>query len=115
MNSLLFERDLLYPTQNIIDPGILHVKLLSPANSRIPVIIESKSMHSAVDNIRTILDVLQKEIFDRVNIKISENTSVYLKLNELDKHNCGGFECMQIVFKEDNDLTYIPADLEDIV
>ena len=115
MNSLLFERDLLYPTQNIIDPGILHVKLLSPTNSRIPVIIESKSIHSAIDNIKTIIDILQKEIFDRINIKIFENTLVYLKLNELDKLNCSGVECMQIIFDGDDDITYKPADLEYIV
>ncbi len=115
MNSLLFERDLLYPTQNVIDPGILHVKLLSPANSRIPVIIESKSVHSAVDNIKTIIDVMQKEIFDRINIKIYENTIVYLKLNGLDKLNYGGVECMQVIFEESGDITYKPVDLECIV
>ncbi len=115
MNSLLFERDLLYPTQNVIDPGILHVKLLSPTNSRIPVIIESKSVHSAVDNIKTIIDVMQKEIFDRINIKIKENAIVYLKLNELDKLNNGSIECMQVIFNEDDDITCKPADLDYIV
>ncbi|HEX2924863.1 MAG TPA: hypothetical protein VHP38_01160 [Ruminiclostridium sp.] len=115
MNTLLFERDLLYPTQNIIDPGILHVKLLSPTNSRIPVIIEPKSMHSAVANISTILDVMQKEIFDRINIKLSENTLVYLRLNELDKPNYGDSECLQVVFKEGKDVTYEPAGLENIL
>ncbi len=115
MHSLLFERDLLYPTQNVIDPGILHVKLLSPTNSRIPVIIESKSVHSAVDNIKTIVDILQKEIFDRINIKIFENTLVYLKLNELDKLNYGGVECMQVILKDDDGIIYKPIDLEYIV
>lgn len=112
MNSLLFERDLLYPTQNIIDPGILHVKLLSPTNSRIPVIIEPKSMHSAVSNINTILDVMQKEIFDRINIKVNENTLVYLRLNELDKPQYGDSECLQVIFNETGDFTYQPAELE---
>ncbi len=115
MNSLLFERDLLYPTQNVIDPGILHVKLLSPANSRIPVIIESKSMHSAIENINTIIDILQKEIFDRINIKIFENTLVYLKLNEADKLNYSGVDCMQVISNEDDVITYKPADMEYIV
>lgn len=72
-------------------------------------------MHSAVDNIKTIVDILQKEIFDRINIKIFENTLMYLKLNELDKLNCGGVDCIQVIFKEDNDFTYEPADLEYII
>ena len=42
MSTVLFERDLLYPTDNIIEPGIIHVKILNPDNSRMPVIVEPK-------------------------------------------------------------------------
>jgi len=99
MSSLLFERDLLYPTDNIIEPGILHVKILSPDNSKMPVIVEPKSNHSSVENINAVLDVLQKDIFDRINIRIYDNTSVYILLSDLDKANYGDVKYLNVVFK----------------
>jgi hypothetical protein len=99
MSSLLFERDLLYPTDNIIDPGILHVKILSPDNSKMPVIVEPKSNHSSVENINAVLDVLQKDIFDRINIRVYDNTSVYILLNDSDKAKYGDVKYLNVVFK----------------
>jgi hypothetical protein len=110
MNSFLFERDLLYPTQNIIDPGILHVKLLNPKESKIPVVIEPKSKHSAAGNVATILDVMQKEIFDRINIKVYENTIIYVSLNELDKPAYGDKPFLKVVFKGVQDFSLEPVD-----
>ena len=109
MSSLLFERDLLYPTDNIIDPGILHVKILNPGNSKMPVIVEPKSNHSAVENVSAVLDVLQKDIFDRINIKVYDNTSVYLLLNDLDKAKYGDVKYLNVVFKGVQEFTLEPA------
>lgn len=99
MSSFLFERDLLYPTDNILDPGILHIKILNPNNSKMPVVVEPKSNHSAVKNINSVLDLLQKDIFDRINIRVYDNTLVYVMLNELDKEEYGSTKCVKVVFK----------------
>ncbi len=98
MSSLLFERDLLYPTDNIIDPGILHVRILSPDNSKMPVVVEPKSNHSAIENVSIVLDVLQRDIFDRINIRIYDNTTVYILLNDLDKEKYGDVKYLKIVY-----------------
>lgn len=111
MNTVLFERDLLYPTDNIIEPGIIHVKMLNPDNSRMPVIVESKSNHSAVDNIDIVLDVMQKDIFDRINIKIAENTAVYIMLNDSDKKKFGEVEYLEVVYGDDGKYTTKTADV----
>lgn len=108
MSSLLFERDLLYPTDNIIDPGILHVKILSPDNSKMPVVVEPKSNHSSVENINAVLDVLQKDIFDRINIRIYDNTSVYILLNDSDKGKYGNVKYINVVFKGIQDFALVP-------
>ncbi len=108
--SLLFERDILYTTDNILNPGILHVRVLHPNNSKMPVLIEPKSSHSAVENISSILDVLQKEVFDRINIKVYENTSVYIMQNELDKANNGESKYLNVIFKGIQEFTLEPSD-----
>jgi len=109
MSSLLFERDLLYPTDNIIDPGILHVKIMSPDNSKMPVIVEPKSNHSSVENIDAVLDVLQKDIFDRINIRVYDNTSVYILLNSSDKAKYGDVKYLNVVFKGVHEFSLEPA------
>jgi hypothetical protein len=98
MSSLLFERDLLYPTDNILDPGILHVKIFHPDNSKMPVVVESKSCHSAIENVAVVLDILQKDIFDRINIKIYDNTTIYIEANDIDKANYGDAKYVKIVY-----------------
>lgn len=110
MSSVLFERDLLYPTDNVIEPGIIHVKILNPDNSKMPVVVETKSNHSAVENISAVLDVLQKDIFDRINIKVYDNTSVYICLNDSDKAKYGDVKYLKIVFNGVQEFTLEPFD-----
>ncbi len=113
MSSFLFERDLLYPTDNILDPGILHVKILNPNNSKMPVVVEPKSNHSAANNISSVLDIIQKDIFDRINIKVVDNTQVYVLLNELDKKDYGDTQCLKVVFKGIHEFTLEPVTAEE--
>ncbi len=110
MKSVLFERDLLYPTDNVIEPGIIHVEILNPDNSKMPVIVESKSSHSAVENISAVLDVLQKDIFDRINIKVYDNTSVYILLNESDKTKYGDVKYLKVVYNGVQEFSMEPFD-----
>ena len=112
MTTALFERDLLYPTDNIIEPGIIHVKILNPDNSQMPVIVEPKSNHSAVENIDTVLDVMQKDIFDRIKIKISENTVVYIIPNDSDKQKFGDVKYLEVIFNDDGKFTFKASDID---
>ncbi|MDF2988619.1 MAG: hypothetical protein K0R50_4129 [Eubacterium sp.] len=110
MSSFLFERDLLFPTDNILDPGILHARILNPNNSKMPLVVETKSSHSAAENINSVLDVLQKDIFDRINIRIYDNTQVYILLNEADREKYGDVKCLEVVFKGIHEFSLEPLD-----
>lgn len=110
MSSLLFERDLLYPTQNILDPGILHVKILNPNSSKMPVVLEPKSQHSTIQHFSSVAEVLQTDIFDRLKIKLSENTIVYILPVEQDKANYPEAKCLKAVFKGENKFDFEPTD-----
>ncbi len=114
MSSFLFERDLLFPTDNILDPGILHARILNPNNSKMPVVVETKSSHSAAENISSVLDVLQKDIFDRINIRIYDNTQVYILLNEADKELYGDVRYLKVVFKGIHEYSLEPLDEDDV-
>jgi len=110
MSSILFERDLLYPTDNILDPGSLHIRILNPDNSKMPVVVEPRSYHSAIENVNAVLDVLQKDIFDRINMKVYENTSVFIMLNDQDKVKYGDVKFLNVVFKGVHEFSLEPVD-----
>ncbi len=81
MNTeLLFEKDMLYPTDNSIEPGCIHIQVLSPDNdAKIPVIIENKSSHSPLKYIDSIIRLMQTDIFDRILVDIKKNVDIYIK------------------------------------
>ena len=81
--SVVYERDLLYPTENVNDPGCIHIEVLSPNKSgKMPVLIESKTPHSPVKNINAIIRIMQMDIFDRIHIEIKDSGKLYIKANE---------------------------------
>lgn len=81
MNTeVLFEKDMLYPTDNCIEPGCIHIRVLSPNNdARIPVIIEDKSNHSPLKFIDSIVRLMQTDIFDRILVDIKKSVDIYIK------------------------------------
>lgn len=82
-NAALFERDILYPTGNINEPGSIHIQVLSPnKNARIPVVIESKSSHSAYKYLDSIVRIIQSDIFDRIFVDIRKNVILYFKVEK---------------------------------
>ncbi|MCR4437048.1 MAG: hypothetical protein QHH06_02255 [Clostridiales bacterium] len=80
-NNIIYQRDLLYPTDNIIEPGSIHMEMLNPdKKGKIPVIIENRTSHSPIDYMERIIKTLQSEVFDRINIRIVENVHLYISL-----------------------------------
>lgn len=83
-NDALFERDMLYPTENLNEPGSVRIKVLNPNNNaRIPVIIESKSIHSPLKYLDSIERIMQSEIFDRIFVDIKKSVSIYIVSNDM--------------------------------
>ncbi len=78
MKKAMFERDILYPTQNSLEPGSVHVTVYSPENTGgLPVIVKAKTEHNPVDYITEILTILQTDVFDRIRIDIRSRGIIY--------------------------------------
>jgi len=76
-SNILFERDVLFPTDDSNYPGSIRLKVFDPdKNAKIPVFIEAKSNHSPLKYIDTILRMMQSDIFDRIFIDIKKNVDI---------------------------------------
>jgi hypothetical protein len=83
MKKSMFERDLLYPTEKIAEPGSVHVTVYQPENSGgIPVLIEAKTAHNPLDYISDIVALLQADVFDRTRIDIKKTGLIYFKTTD---------------------------------
>lgn len=83
MNAdVLFEKDMLYPTDNSIEPGCIHIRVLSPdSRSKLPVMIEDKSNHSPLKYIDSIVRLMQTDIFDRILVDVKKSVDIFVKAN----------------------------------
>lgn len=92
-SDLLFERDMLYPTDNAIEPGCIHAQVFGPdTDAKIPVILEAKTAHSPLKYIDYIIRIMQSEIFDRIFIDVRKSVDIYIKaanqqISEFDNHS----------------------------
>jgi len=83
MRQPMFERYLLYPTGNMLEPGSVHVEVLKPdILGKIPILIVPKTVHNPLDHIDTLIDIIQADIFDRTRINIREQGIFFFKVNE---------------------------------
>lgn len=86
MNAM-FERDLLYPTDNPAHPGSVHIKVYPPrTNGNILVVVESRTPHAHHEYLETILTIMQTDVFDRIRMDIRRSGELYFQ-NELDDRN----------------------------
>lgn len=94
MKRAMFERDLLYPTNNQFEPGSVHVTVYQPGQAGgIPVMIEAKTAHNPLDYLNDIVAILQADVFDRIRIDIRKSGILNLKLND------GNYKYYRIKFK----------------
>ena len=81
--SVVYEKDLLYPTDSLYEPGSVRVKILDPnKKAKIPVIVESRTGHSPLDYIESVLNVIQTDVLNRVHLDVKKNVLLYFKVNE---------------------------------
>ena len=101
MNSdILFERDMLYPTDNENEPGSIHLQIMSPDNTRIPLFIEARSSHSPLKYIDTVINLLQSDIFDRIFINIKKIVDIYIKINPETDNEYSGYSHVKVYFSD---------------
>jgi len=103
MNSdILFERDMLYPTDDTFEPGSVHIKVYAPDNNvKIPVVIESKSSHSPLKYIDAIVRIMQADIFDRIIIDVKKNVDIYIRADSELSAKYGNHKYVRVDFLAD--------------
>ena len=108
--SVVYERDLLYQTDNVNDPGCIHVEVLNPNKTgHMPILIESKTAHSPVKHINSILRIMQIDIFDRIHIEVKDSARLYIRNNEDLKKEYGDKKYIEVVFNQDK-IEYLGID-----
>jgi hypothetical protein len=94
----IFDRDLLYPTDSQMDPGSVHVAVMKPDNQgKLPVFIAAKSNHDPMDYMRTLVGIIQADIFDRTRIDIKAQGIFFFALP--------GDEYMKVVYQDGTQVT----------
>ena len=82
----IFDRDMLYPTGNNLDPGSVDVAVMSPnSQGNLPVFLSAKSNHKPMEYMDILLDIIQSEIFDRTGIDIKSQCTFFI-LDENDEY-----------------------------
>jgi hypothetical protein len=103
MSDILYERDLLYPTENLSEPGCVHVEVMNPdIKARIPIVIESKTVHSPVNYIDSIIRIMQSDIFDRVFVDIKSRASIYIRSSKESGDEYAGKRYTRVTFNNDS-------------
>lgn len=101
-SDILFERDMLYPTDNSNEPGSIHIQVFGPDKAaRIPVVVEGKTSHSPLKYIDSIVRIMQSDIFDRVFIDIRKNVDIYIKAADETAAEYGNYSHIKVHFSGD--------------
>ncbi|NLX63443.1 MAG: hypothetical protein GX022_01485 [Clostridiaceae bacterium] len=78
MKKAMFERDILFPTRNPVEPGSVNVTVYPPENTgALPIVVKAKTTHNLSDYVSEIVDILQLEIFDRIKLDIKSKGIIY--------------------------------------
>lgn len=93
MYNPMFERDLLYPTDKLLEPGSVRISVLRPdIEGRLALLISPKTEHNPLDYVDTIIEILQEDIFNRINIDIKKMGVFFFEKDN--KH-------IKLVYKDD--------------
>ncbi len=109
MKNIMFERDLLYPTQVPVEPGCVHVMVLHPdKEGEIPIVIEPKTTHAPLDYVEEIVGILQADVFDRIRIDVRKTGVLYFKAGEADDRY------FRVLYKEKQGYTVVSATQDEL-
>jgi hypothetical protein len=100
--NILFKRDLLYPTENLFEPGSIYIEIMHPdKQGRMSVLVESKTGHSPIKYIDNIVRIMQSDIFDRILISVKSSVDLFFKANDELKKEYGGKKYVLVRFDGD--------------
>lgn len=85
-DKIVYERELLYAAGSENELGVVHLEVMGTNKpGRVQVVIESKSKHSVIEYIDSIIDIIQKDVFDRLDIDVTKKVDIYVRLDEEDR------------------------------
>ncbi|HHV28557.1 hypothetical protein [Acetivibrio mesophilus] len=110
-NKSVYERELLYATDNENELGIVHLEVMGTNKlGRVQAVIESKSKHSALDYIDSIVDIIQKDVFKRLDIDVAKKVDIYVKLDEEDRKDHDMRNYVKVVFSDEGEKQFENVD-----
>ena len=99
--NTVYERDLLYSTENLSEPGSIHLSILnSEKRLGMPVVIEAKTVHNPIKYISTIVKVIQNEVFDRIGIDMSRSINLFILASEEYMKQYGGKRFIAVEYND---------------
>lgn len=106
MNQVLYERNLLYNTGIVFDPGSISVKIYGPDNSlRIITEIECRTNHSPLKYLDEIVEILGNDIFSKIKIDVRKDIVMYFKGTGIKYAMDGNSKYIRVYF--DNNVTVV--------
>ena len=78
MPEVVYDVDLLFRTQDLDQPGSMHVKVLAPmVKAKLTIIIEVDPLTPVKENITSIITGMQKDIFNRINTDAIKDADIF--------------------------------------
>jgi len=110
MKKAIFERDILFPTRNPMEPGSVNVAVYPPENTGdLPIVVQAKTDHNLKDYVTEIVDILQTEIFDRIKMDIKSKGIIYfVPYGENDR-------AVSVKFDENGNYNIEEVELDDVL
>lgn len=80
MNTAIFEWDLVYPTNNLFNPGSVRISVMNPdMEGRLSLLISPGTEHNPLDYVDKIIETIQSGIFNRIHIDIRNHGIFFFK------------------------------------
>ncbi len=104
MYQPMFERDLLYQTSILKEPGSVHISVLKPdISGKLPVMISPKTTHNPLEYKDIIVDIIQADIFDRIQIDIKTQGIFFFEMENK--------EFMKLTYRDGEQIAEKTSDL----
>ncbi|WP_010252508.1 hypothetical protein [Acetivibrio cellulolyticus] len=102
-NKIVYERDLLYPIDNENELGAIHLEVYGVGkNGKIQVVIENKSRYLLVKYIDSIINIMQSDVFNRLDVNVLHGVDINILADEEMKKLYGNRKYIKVVINDGN-------------
>lgn len=76
--DVLYNINLLYPTDVPVSPGIISVEIYKPQSGRLPICIKALDKNDPKKHITNIAKIIQQDLLKRINVDILTQVDLYI-------------------------------------